>query len=447
MCADLMEQKFVGSAEFNLAAAVYARSNTRNHGWLKKKLENVRRKPRDPAIGKLFVYAEESFNAKSELSFSVSAVDLKPTDFWKRKCDPYFMVNRIEGVFDTGELCIRPVYRSEVARKTSTPSFEESGYNVAQLSSCDVNQDVIFTFHDWFRLADDRYIGECMTTFEELQKIVGRGNPHTFPIFKREGPRIAGMTRMKTTVGMLRTSKSGRSGSGSRTGSGSAVASRATSILSAEKGGDRLSTPGRKTTHERAPSAGPRASSRLSSGGGGAQGVRTASRLTTRTASQTSSGGPRTTSQISGRSGGSLPSGGTHSMASSDKAGKGAIGPLAGQVTLDGHRFKRNYTFLDYLRGGLELQLMVAVDFTRSNLGQTNPQSMHSVVSREQETAYASAIRSLGEVMSVYDNDNCYPIYGFGAKIPPSHSVVSNCFALTGDFFQPEVEGARLTGH
>lgn len=79
-------------------------------------------------------------------------------------------------------------------------------------------------------------------------------------------------------------------------------------------------------------------------------------------------------------------------MASSDKAGrapavrpsknptwppgKGAIGPLAGQVTLDGHRFKRNYTFLDYLRGGLELQLMVAVDFTRSNLGQTNPQSM-----------------------------------------------------------------------
>ena len=43
MQADLMEQKFVGSAEFNLAAAVYARSNTRNHGWLKKKLENVRR--------------------------------------------------------------------------------------------------------------------------------------------------------------------------------------------------------------------------------------------------------------------------------------------------------------------------------------------------------------------------------------------------------------------
>ena len=47
----------------------------------------------------------------------------------------------------------------------------------------------------------------------------------------------------------------------------------------------------------------------------------------------------------------------------------------------------------------------------------------HSVVRVDEETAYATAIRALGEVMSVYDNDKCYPIYGFGAKIPPSHSA------------------------
>ena len=56
--------------------------------------------------------------------------------------------------------------------------------------------------------------------------------------------------------------------------------------------------------------------------------------------------------------------------------GRGHIGPLAGQLTMDGFRFKRHFSFLDYLRGGLELQLMVAVDLTRSNLGQTNPKSM-----------------------------------------------------------------------
>ena len=43
MHEDLMEQKYVGSAEFNLAEAVYARSSPKNHGWLKKKLENIKR--------------------------------------------------------------------------------------------------------------------------------------------------------------------------------------------------------------------------------------------------------------------------------------------------------------------------------------------------------------------------------------------------------------------
>ena len=34
-----------------------------------------------------------------ELSFQMAAHDLKSTDFWKRKCDPYFMMNRIEAQF------------------------------------------------------------------------------------------------------------------------------------------------------------------------------------------------------------------------------------------------------------------------------------------------------------------------------------------------------------
>ena len=31
---------------------------------------------------------------------------------------------------------------------------------------------------------------------EELQKIVGRGNPHTFPLFRREGPRCGNSLRV-----------------------------------------------------------------------------------------------------------------------------------------------------------------------------------------------------------------------------------------------------------
>ena len=69
--------------------------------------------------------------------------------------------------------------------------------------------------HDWFRQGKDGYIGEFVTSFEELQKIVGRGHPHTFPIYKREGPRIVGMTRMRTSKTMLKNGRSS-SHSGSR---------------------------------------------------------------------------------------------------------------------------------------------------------------------------------------------------------------------------------------
>ena len=34
-----------------------------------------------------------------------------------------------------------------------------------------------------------------------------------------------------------------------------------------------------------------------------------------------------------------------------------------------------------------------------------------------------------------------YPVYGFGAKIPPTHTFTTHCFALTGNFLDPEVEG------
>ena len=100
-------------------------------------------------------------------------------------------------------------------RPKGSKQLEESGYNVAQLSSCDVNQDVIFTamalhpfgvhvscspfsdaehsaaqFHDWFRLADDRYIGECMTTFEDLCADLNRLLRAPFP-FGRKHPCVA----------------------------------------------------------------------------------------------------------------------------------------------------------------------------------------------------------------------------------------------------------------
>ncbi|CAK9002105.1 unnamed protein product [Durusdinium trenchii] len=117
------------------------------------------------------------------------------------------------------------------------------------------------------------------------------------------------------------------------------------------------------------------------------------------------------------------------------------FGPVVGQVSIQEMILDRSYTFLDYVRGGLELRMILGIDFTRSNMDTMNPESLHSLCERGLATAYEDAIVSLGQVLRSYDSSNEYFVYGFGAKIPPSHTVCSNCFALTGDFLYPKVKG------
>lgn len=35
------------------------------------------------------------------------------------------------------------------------------------------------------------------------------------------------------------------------------------------------------------------------------------------------------------------------------------------------------------------------------------------------------AIRSVGGILEAYNNDNKYPVYGFGARLPPTYTLSS----------------------
>eukprot|EP00439_Symbiodinium_sp_Y106_P012640 s6391_g1.t2 len=118
------------------------------------------------------------------------------------------------------------------------------------------------------------------------------------------------------------------------------------------------------------------------------------------------------------------------------------FGKEVGTLRIQDMILDRAYTFLDYVRGGLELRMMLGIDFTRSNMDKQNPDSLHSLVDMDLPTSYETAIIALGSVLRSYDTTDEYAVYGFGARIPPSHSVCSNCFALTGDFLHPQ---ARYT--
>ncbi|ETO31426.1 hypothetical protein RFI_05692 [Reticulomyxa filosa] len=95
------------------------------------------------------------------------------------------------------------------------------------------------------------------------------------------------------------------------------------------------------------------------------------------------------------------------------------------------------YSFLHYMAGGVDMSLMVAIDFTGSNGHPLNPQSLHHLT--PQGSQYQQAIRTIGNIVSCYDSDQKFPVWGFGAKMPDG--TVSHDFALNGKEDDAEVSG------
>jgi len=108
----------------------------------------------------------------------------------------------------------------------------------------------------------------------------------------------------------------------------------------------------------------------------------------------------------------------------------------SGQIVIAESAVAHNFTFLDYVRGGLEVSLIVSVDFTASNGNPASPQSLHFM--SPYQNCYEQVISSVGEILAAYDADGMFPAFGFGGMI---NGRVSHCFALNGDPQNSEVRG------
>ncbi|XP_062398204.1 copine-9-like [Sardina pilchardus] len=103
----------------------------------------------------------------------------------------------------------------------------------------------------------------------------------------------------------------------------------------------------------------------------------------------------------------------------------------SGTVTLLSFKVESEYTFVDFIRGGTQLNFTVAIDFTASNGNPSQPTSLH-YMSPYQMNAYAMALKAVGEIIQDYDSDKLFPAYGFGAKLPPEGEI-SHAFPLNRD--------------
>lgn len=103
---------------------------------------------------------------------------------------------------------------------------------------------------------------------------------------------------------------------------------------------------------------------------------------------------------------------------------------------LNNRTITQDVTFLDYIIGGCEISLVIAIDFTASNGDPSQRGSLHFCDSME-ANEYETAIRSVGDILASYDTDQKFPVLGFGAKLPPDYSHPSHCFTITEDFIYP----------
>jgi len=96
--------------------------------------------------------------------------------------------------------------------------------------------------------------------------------------------------------------------------------------------------------------------------------------------------------------------------------------------------------FIDYLTGGCQISLAVAIDFTASNGDPREEGTPHYFYppDSEQWNDYQKAIFAVGSILEKYDSDGLVPTWGFGAKYGPK---VRHCFQC-GD----EVEAKGVNG-
>ena len=115
-----------------------------------------------------------------------------------------------------------------------------------------------------------------------------------------------------------------------------------------------------------------------------------------------------------------------------------------GNFIVDSISISSKPRFLDYIRSGTKLALVVAVDFTSSNGKIDDPTSLHSLTSEKMLNPYQKAIKAVGDILINYDYDKLVPVYGFGGKpkMPTLRSSEAlHCFPLNGNPTEPDVYG------
>lgn len=86
-------------------------------------------------------------------------------------------------------------------------------------------------------------------------------------------------------------------------------------------------------------------------------------------------------------------------------------------------------TFVNYVAGGCELRVIVAIDVTKSNGNPREETSLHYLNGNNGRNDYEAALQAICTASSKFDSDQLYPVFGFGA-VRENGGAVSHCFPM-----------------
>jgi len=98
-------------------------------------------------------------------------------------------------------------------------------------------------------------------------------------------------------------------------------------------------------------------------------------------------------------------------------SGPGKVGLIHPRRGLRGHLqistvITPVHSFLDYIKAGCQINLMVAIDYTASNGDPSESTSLH-YQRGDRLNQYETAIRAVGDILASYDTDKQFPVWGF----------------------------------
>jgi len=106
-------------------------------------------------------------------------------------------------------------------------------------------------------------------------------------------------------------------------------------------------------------------------------------------------------------------------------------------------------SLFDYLRGGMQINLAVAIDFTGSNGDPHNSNSLHYIGNSSRLNEYQRSISEIGVILESYDWDRSFPVWGFGEKGKVDFSIVRDSVKGVGgilEAYREKVRYVQLSG-